>query len=153
MFVENCGQQILNFYILYKCRYGKMTIIWSNYRYEVYSFAFRKFLPAMVSLSLEFDLFGLFEHGSSGSGLDLESHAPGRAGYDPLRGLDVRSVEVGHLGLRDLLHLLVGDRTHLVAIRLSRAFRDASSLLQQVDCGRALRVQLKRPIVEYSNIC
>src|SRR5690606_30696920 len=55
--------------------------------------------------------------GPAGSALDGDAHRAGRALDDLHRGLDVVRVEVGELRLRDLAHLVAGDRGDLGGVR------------------------------------
>src|SRR5215217_9537066 len=71
----------------------------------------------------------------------IQSHVAGRA-FDGLDGrLQVGRVQVLELELGDLLDLVAGDRTDLLAVRLARALRDAGGLLQKVCRGRRLRLE------------
>src|SRR5690606_10228533 len=63
--------------------------------------------------------------------LDGDPHRPGGAGDDLLRRLNVIGVEVGHLPLRDLTQLSLGDRAHLRRVRRPRALLDAGRLDEQ----------------------
>src|SRR5712691_3939777 len=66
---------------------------------------------------------------------DFYSHRARRA-LDDLHGLvDVVGVQVGHLRLCDLTHLVAGDLADLLAIRLAGPLLDPDRLLYQ-DCRR-----------------
>src|SRR5205823_4310143 len=69
------------------------------------------------------------------SSLDLHPDTAGRAGDDPAGVLQVAGVEVGNLGLGDLLDLVGGDRPDLGLVGLGGAGGDAGGLLQE-DGGR-----------------
>src|SRR5690606_7463311 len=75
----------------------------------------------------------------AGSALDGDAHRAGRALDDLHRGLDVVRVEVGELRLRDLAHLVAGDRGDLGGVRGRRALGDAGGLLDELGGGRRLR--------------
>src|SRR4051794_712039 len=64
----------------------------------------------------------------SGS-LGVDTHRAGRALHDLHGGLDVVGVEVGHLGLRDLADLVLGQPTDLLLVRHAGALLQAGGLL------------------------
>src|SRR5690606_17210521 len=79
--------------------------------------------------------------------LDGDPHRPGGAGDDLLRRLTVIGVEVGHLPLRDLTQLSLGDRAHLRRVRRPRALLDAGRLDEQPSRGRGLENERERPVL------
>src|SRR5712691_103649 len=81
-------------------------------------------------------------------GADLDSHAARRALDHLHRSLDRRGVEVGQLGLRDLLHLSAGDLPDLLLVRLARAFLDPRLPADEIGGRRALRHERVRAVLE-----
>src|SRR5581483_4895385 len=70
---------------------------------------------------------------------DLHAHAAGRALYHLHSCIDVVGVEVAHLGLGDLAHLVSGQAADLLALLRRRAFLDAGRLLDEVGGRRRLQ--------------
>ena len=61
-------------------------------------------------------------------------------------GLDVVGVEVGHLGRRDLAHLVAVDPADLVGVRRRAALLQAGGLLDQLGGRRGLRDERERTV-------
>ena len=70
--------------------------------------------------------------------LDGDTHRPGGAGDDLGGCIDVVGVQIGLLGLRDLLHLIPADLGDLGLVRLGRSLAHAGGLEQQLGGGRRL---------------
>src|SRR4051812_43761751 len=84
--------------------------------------------------------------GSVGLADDLDAHRAGGPFDLAHRRFDVVGVEVGHLGLGDLLELGAGDLAHLLALRRARALVEAGRLLQKVPRRRGLEDEAERAI-------
>ena len=69
---------------------------------------------------------------------DGHAHVVGGASDDAHGGLDLVGVEVGELGLGNLLELIAGDGADLLADTLGGALGDARSLLDEDGGGRGL---------------
>src|SRR5215472_9603088 len=82
-----------------------------------------------------------------GSAFDLDAHRAGGAGDDLLGGLDRGRVQVGHLGLRDVADLRLGDRADLGLVRLGAALVHARGLLDQLGGRRRLGDEGERPVL------
>ena len=70
--------------------------------------------------------------------LDGDTHGAGGTCDHAHGSLEGTGVQVGHLGFCDLLHLLLGDLSHLVLVRLSGSGVDTGSLLDQDGSGGSL---------------
>src|SRR5579871_2061852 len=62
---------------------------------------------------------------------DVHAHTSGGAFHAANGGLDVEAVEIGHLNLRDLFHLLLGNLPDFVLVRFARSFGEANRPLDQ----------------------
>src|SRR3954462_5453298 len=81
------------------------------------------------------------------SSFDVHTHRARSALDDLHRLVDVVRVQVGHLGLGDLPHLVAADRADLLAVGLARALREPDRLLDQ-DGGRGrLRDEGEGPVL------
>ena len=74
---------------------------------------------------------------------DGDAHGTGGTGDDPLGGLNIVGIEVGHLDLGDLGELLLGELADLVALGNARAALEAQGLLDQVSRRRSLADEVK----------
>src|ERR1019366_4326812 len=83
----------------------------------------------------------------SGS-VDVQAHGSRRALDDPGRVLQVVGVKVGLLDLGDFADLLLGQRSDLVAVRVSRSLLDPRGLLEQLRRGRRLGDEAEGPVFE-----
>src|SRR5262245_53702090 len=54
----------------------------------------------------------------------VDSHRTGGTAHRLDCGLEILAVQIGKLGLGDVLNLFRGDRADLVAVRLTRAFSE-----------------------------
>src|SRR6266511_6352732 len=78
----------------------------------------------------------------------LDSHRLSRPGNDPHRLVDVSRVQVRHLRLRDLAHLLASEPAYLLPVRLSGTLLDAQRLLDQDGGRRRLRDEREGAVFE-----
>src|SRR5207237_9015200 len=69
---------------------------------------------------------------------DLDTHTPRGPFDDPDRRRQVRRVQIGELGFRDLLDLLLRDLPDLLLVRRSRTLGAPRRLLEQDRRGRRL---------------
>src|SRR6266545_549837 len=80
---------------------------------------------------------------------DLYAHAT-RGALDHLhRRFDRRRVQVGHLGLGDLLHRGAADLPHLLLVRFARALLDAGLFADEIRGRRALGHEGVRAVLEH----
>src|SRR3954454_7184823 len=78
----------------------------------------------------------------------FHAHRLGRAGDDAHRLVDVAGVQVGHLRLGDLAHLVAAEAPDLLAVRLAGALLDAQRLLDQDGRRRRLGDEGERAVLE-----
>ena len=74
---------------------------------------------------------------------DLDAHGKGGTSDHAHSGLDVGGVQVAHLGLRDFLHLLLGDLANLLLVGLTGSGLQAGSLLNQDSGGGGCGVEVE----------
>src|SRR5436305_3411772 len=78
---------------------------------------------------------------------DVEPHGSRGAGDGPDGGVERLRIQIRHLRLRALFHLLRRDRAHLVLVRLGRSLGDVGRALQQNRRRRRLRDEAVRPVL------
>src|SRR5215212_6026176 len=79
--------------------------------------------------------------------LGADAHRAGGALDDLHRSLDVVGVEVGHLGLRDVADLLLGEPTDLLLVRHAGTLLEAGGLLDQLGRGGRLGDERERAVL------
>src|SRR5579862_5106128 len=77
---------------------------------------------------------------------DFQTHVACRTHHRPHRRLHARRIQVRHLRLGDLFHLLAAHLSDFIAVRLRRSLHDARRALQQHRRRRSLQNKSERPV-------